>query len=140
MLKLSLIHILREDLFTHIESLSHEQLNEIPVGKLVTRVTNDTNAISMMFTNLLVSLTKNAFVIVGILIAMICLNYELTLMVLCFVPFIVIFTVIFRKISIDIRRRILYPAVCPAGKLPEDHCKDHNEGNKAQHHQRQLII
>ena len=33
---------LREDLFTHIESLSHEQLNEIPVGKLVTRVTNDT--------------------------------------------------------------------------------------------------
>ncbi|MFR6590703.1 MAG: ABC transporter ATP-binding protein [Gallintestinimicrobium sp.] len=90
---------LREDLFTHIESLSHEQLNEIPVGKLVTRVTNDTNAISMMFTNLLVSLTKNAFVIVGILIAMICLNYELTLMVLCFVPFIVIFTVIFRKFS-----------------------------------------
>ena len=61
--------------------------------QLVTRVTNDTNAISMMFTNLLVSLTKNAFVIVGILIAMICLNYELTLMVLCFVPFIVIFTV-----------------------------------------------
>ena len=50
---------LREDLFTHIESLAHEQLNEIPVGKLVTRVTNDTNAISMMFTNLLVSLAKN---------------------------------------------------------------------------------
>ena len=81
---------LREDLFTHIESLSHEQLNEIPVGKLVTRITNDTNAISMMFTNLLVSLTKNAFVILGILVAMILLNYELTLMVLCFVPFIVI--------------------------------------------------
>ena len=47
---------------------------------------------------------------------------------------------VFRKISIDIRRRILYPAVCPAGKLPEDHCKDHDEGNKAQHHQRQLIV
>ena len=90
---------LREDLFTHIESLSHEQLNEIPVGKLVTRITNDTNAISMMFTNLLVSLTKNAFVILGILVAMILLNYALTLMVLCFVPFIVIFTVIFRKFS-----------------------------------------
>lgn len=73
---------LREDLFVHIESLSHEQLNEIPVGKLVTRVTNDTNAISMMFTNLLVNLTKNAFVILGILVAMVCLNYELTLMVL----------------------------------------------------------
>ena len=94
-----IISDLREDLFTHIESLAHEQLNEIPVGKLVTRVTNDTNAISMMFTNLLVNLTKNAFVILGILVAMLCLNYELTLMVLCFVPFIIIFTVIFSKFS-----------------------------------------
>ena len=41
-------------------------------------MTNDTNAISMMFTNLLVSLTKNIFVILGILIAMLCLNYALT--------------------------------------------------------------
>lgn len=94
-----IISDLREDLFTHIESLSHGQLNDIPVGKLVTRVTNDTNAISMMFTNLFVNLTKNAFVILGILVAMLCLNYELTLMVLCFVPFILLFTVIFRKFS-----------------------------------------
>ena len=101
-----IISDLREDLFTHIESLSHEQLNEIPVGKLVTRVTNDTNAISMMFTNLLVQLTKNCFVIIGTLIAMICLNYELTLMVLCFVPFIVIFTVIFRKFSRRAYRKV----------------------------------
>ena len=102
----SIISDLREDLFSHIESLSHEQLNEIPVGKLVTRVTNDTNAISMMFTNLLVNLTKNAFVILGILVAMLCLNYELTLMVLCFVPFIVIFTVIFRKFSRRAYRKV----------------------------------
>ena len=101
-----IISDLREDLFTHIEALSHEQLNEIPVGKLVTRVTNDTNAISMMFTNLLVSLTKNIFVILGILIAMLCLNYALTLMVLCFVPFIVIFTVIFRKFSRRAYRKV----------------------------------
>ena len=101
-----IISDLREDLFTHIEALAHEQLNEIPVGKLVTRVTNDTNAISMMFTNLLVNLTKNAFVILGILVAMLCLNYELTLMVLCFVPFIVIFTVIFRKFSRRAYRKV----------------------------------
>ena len=101
-----IISDLREDLFTHIEFLSHEQLNEIPVGKLVTRVTNDTNAISMMFTNLLVNLTKNAFVILGILVAMLCLNYALTLMVLCFVPFIVIFTVIFRKFSRRAYRKV----------------------------------
>ena len=101
-----IISDLREDLFTHIESLSHGQLNDIPVGKLVTRVTNDTNAISMMFTNLFVNLTKNAFVILGILVAMLCLNYALTLMVLCFVPFIVIFTVIFRKFSRRAYRKV----------------------------------
>ncbi|MBQ8344412.1 MAG: ABC transporter ATP-binding protein, partial [Clostridia bacterium] len=77
---------IRKDLFAHIESLSHEQLNQIPVGKLVTRVTNDTNAISMMFTNIVVNLVKNTFIIIGVLVAMLCLNYMLTLMVLCFVP------------------------------------------------------
>ena len=101
-----IISDLREDLFNHIESLSHGQLNDIPVGKLVTRVTNDTNAISMMFTNLFVNLTKNAFVILGILVAMLCLNYELTLMVLCFVPFILLFTVIFRKFSRRAYRKV----------------------------------
>ncbi len=101
-----IISVMREDLFVHIESLSHEQLNAIPVGKLVTRVTNDTNAISMMFTNLLVNLVKNVFVILGVLAAMLCLNYELTLMVLCFVPFIILFTVIFRKFSRRAYRKV----------------------------------
>ncbi len=97
---------IRRDLFSHIESLSHAQLNEIPVGKLVTRVTNDTNAISMMFTNIIVNLAKNAFVIIGILIAMFTVNLELTLMVLCFVPFILLFTVIFRKFSRKAYRKV----------------------------------
>lgn len=97
---------LRMDIFTHIESLSHEQLNNIPVGKLVTRVTNDTNAISMMFTNVLVTMIKNSMVIVGVLGAMLMLNYALTLMVLCFVPFVVLFTVIFRKFSRKVHREV----------------------------------
>ncbi len=101
-----IISHLREDLFTHIQSLSHAQLSEIPVGKLVTRVTNDTNAISMMFTNLLVNLVKNCFVILGVLAGMLLVNYELTLMVLCFVPFVVLFTVIFRKFSRRAYRKV----------------------------------
>ncbi len=97
---------IRRDLFTHIESLSHAQLSTMPVGKLVTRVTNDTNAISMMFTNLLVNLVKNVFVIFGVLCAMLTVNLKLTLMVLCFVPFIVLFTVIFRKFSRRAYRKV----------------------------------
>lgn len=101
-----IISVMREDLFLKIERLSHEQLNEIPVGKLVTRVTNDTNAISMMFTNLLVNFVKNIFVIAGVFTAMLLLNRQLTLMILCFVPFIVLFTVIFRKFSRRAYRRV----------------------------------
>ena len=94
-----ILSALRQDLFTHIESLSHNQLNSIPVGKLVTRVANDTNAISQMFTNVLVSMAKNMFVVVGVLAAMLALNLSLTLAFLCFAPFLVLFTVIFRKFT-----------------------------------------
>ena len=97
---------IREDVFTHIESLSHAQLNNIPVGKLVTRATNDPNTISYMFTNVLVTLVKNVMVLIGVLGAMLMLNYVLTLMVLCFVPFVVLFTVIFQKFSRKVHRSV----------------------------------
>lgn len=101
-----IISNIREDLFIRIESLSHSQLNAIPVGKLVTRATNDTNAISMMFTHLIVNLVKNCLVVLGILVAMLSLNYVLTLMVLCFVPFVVLFTFIFSKFTRRAYRRV----------------------------------
>lgn len=97
---------LRLDIFTRIESLSHEQLNQIPVGKLVTRVSNDPNSISYLFTNILVTLLKNTMVIFGVLGAMLALNYALTLMVLAFVPFLVFFTIVFQKFSREVHRRV----------------------------------
>ena len=97
---------IRLDTFTKIEQLSHEQLNNIPVGKLVTRVTNDPNRISFMFTNILVTLVKNSMVIIGVLTAMFILNYALTLMILCFVPFVVFFTLIFRQFSRRVHRKV----------------------------------
>ena len=97
---------IRLDVFTHIEKLSHDQLNNIPVGTLVTRVSNDPNAISYMFTNILVTLVKNIMVVVGVLGAMLMLNYALTLMVLCFVPFVVLFTLFFRRFSRKAHRAV----------------------------------
>jgi len=97
---------IRLDLFSHIQTLSHDQLNHIPVGKLVTRVTNDPNAISYMFTNILVTLVKNVMVVIGVLGAMLMLSYTLTLMMLCFVPVLVLFTWVFRKFSREAHRRV----------------------------------
>ncbi len=101
-----ILSALRTDIFTHIESLSHDQLNQIPVGKLVTRVTNDTNAISMMFSKVLATLIKNMTVVLGVLCSMLILNYVLTLVILCFVPFVLLFTVIFRKFSRRAHRKV----------------------------------
>ena len=97
---------IRLDVFTHIEKLSHDQLNSIPVGTLVTRVSNDPNAISYMFTNILLTLVKNILVVFGVLGAMLMLNYALTLMVLCFVPFVVLFTLFFRRFSRKAHRAV----------------------------------
>lgn len=101
-----IISALRRDLFLHMENLSHEQLHTIPVGKLVTRVTNDMNTISMMFTNVLINLLKNFVVLFGVLAAMLILNKVLTLMVLCFVPFILLFTFIFKAFARRVRRKV----------------------------------
>lgn len=90
---------LRNDLYKKIESLSHEQLHKLPVGKLVSRITSDTNAISHLFVGVLVNLAKNFFMVICVFVAMVALNYELALMITCFVPFIVLFTLIFRKFS-----------------------------------------
>ena len=97
---------IREDVFSRGEELSHSQLNSIPVGTLVTRVCNDPNAISYMFTNILVTLVKNMMVVIGVLGAMFALNYALALIALCFVPFVVLFTLMFRKFSRKAYRQV----------------------------------
>ena len=94
-----IITSIREDVFSHTLSLSHGQLNSIPVGKLVTRVSGDVGAISQLFTEIVVNLFKNIIILVGVLVAMLFLNWRLTAVVMMFTPFVVLFTVIFRKFA-----------------------------------------
>ena len=101
-----IVSAMREDLFSHIQSFSHAQLNETKVGTLVTRVTNDLNAISMLFTNVLANLVSKSVMLVGVTAAMFCVNYVLALVVMCFMPFVVLFTVVFRKFARAAHRRV----------------------------------
>ena len=97
---------LRQDVFSHIEKLSHEQLNNIPVGKLVSRTANDTNALSMLFTNVLVTMVKNMMVLIGVVGVMLAVNYAMALVLLSFVPFVVLFTFVFQKFSRRAHRKV----------------------------------
>ena len=93
------IYQLRMIVFEHIESLSLNQLNNIPVGSLVTRVTSDTNALCDLFTNTIVNLIKNIFTLIAVVIVIYIKNWMMASVIFAFVPIIFVSTVIFRKYS-----------------------------------------
>ena len=93
----SAIYDLRMVVFQHIDSLSVNQLNNIPVGSLVTRLTSDTNALCDLFTNTIVNMIKNILMLVGVIVVMFIKNWLLALTIFAFVPVIFVATMIFRK-------------------------------------------
>lgn len=94
-----IIYQIREEVFTNIEQQSIGQINQNPIGKLVTRVTNDTNTLNEMFTNLIINLIRHGLTIIGVIIAMFLVNVELSFYVMLVVPFVVLFSFIFRNLS-----------------------------------------
>jgi ATP-binding cassette, subfamily B, multidrug efflux pump len=90
---------LRDEVFNHIEHLAISQINNVPVGKLVTRVTNDTNAIGEMYTNVAVNLIKHVFHLFAIILVLFLYNWKLALYVMAILPLVVIGSMIFRKFS-----------------------------------------
>ena len=95
----SIIYNVRNEVFAHIESLHLGFFDVTPVGKLVTRVTNDVEALSDMFSGILVRLLKNAVKILGLSIVMLMLNARLALRAFALVPVIVVLTFLFKRIS-----------------------------------------
>lgn len=95
----SIIYNIREEIFTHLEYQDINYLNGIPTGALVTRVTNDTNTLNEMYTSVIVSVFKNILMVVGIVVAMFLINTELTWYVLTVIPFIILFSFVFRMFS-----------------------------------------
>ena len=90
---------LREEVFNHIENLSIEQVNELPVGKLVTRVMNDTNSLSEMYTNVSVNLLRNILYLFGVFIALFVINAKMALIVVVAFPIVLYASFVFRKYS-----------------------------------------
>ncbi len=90
---------LRNDVFDHIESLSLLQLNDIPVGKLVTRVTNDTVSLSDLFSTVFVNLLKDFLLASTTFIVMFIVDYVLALYMLIFVTLVIAISIIFKIVS-----------------------------------------
>lgn len=101
-----IIYNLRQQIFTHLQSLSLRFFDTNPVGRLVTRVTNDTETLNEMFTGVLVNLFKDVFMLVGIVLVMFRLNFRLALISLAVMPLAVVATIIFRVKARDAYREV----------------------------------
>lgn len=92
----AIIYNIRQQIFSHLQKMPLSFFDKNPIGRLVTRVTNDTETLNDMYTNVLVTLLKDFAILSGTIIIMFQLNTALTLITLAIMPAVVLLTVIFR--------------------------------------------
>lgn len=107
---LKIIQQLRIDVFSKVQSLGLKYFDQTPAGSIVSRVTNDTEAIKDMFVSVLVIFIQSGFLLIGIFIAMFALNVQLALFCLVILPIIFMIMQMYRKYSSrfyqDMRERL----------------------------------
>ena len=94
-----IILTVRKELYAHIQSLSSRYFDLTPVGKLVTRVTNDVEALDEMYSGILVRLFRNIVNIIALAAVMLSLDWRLALISFVLLPIVVVITILFRKIA-----------------------------------------
>lgn len=102
-----IIYDIRQILFSHLQKLPLSYFDKNPIGRLVTRITNDTETLNDMYTNVLVTLLKDFSILLGTIIIMFRLNTSLALIILATMPIVLLLTVLFRlkirKVYRDVR-------------------------------------
>ena len=100
-----IVYKLRMEVFEHIENMSQNQFNMMPVGSLVTRVANYTTALSDLFTNVITTLLSNSLTIIGVYTIMFILSWKLSLLLAAFVAVVFIASLTFRNVVTKIFRK-----------------------------------
>ncbi|WP_053362217.1 ABC transporter transmembrane domain-containing protein [Bacillus sp. FJAT-27251] len=107
---LKIIQQLRIDVFSKVQALGLRYFDRTPAGSLVSRVTNDTEAIKDMFVSVIATFIQSGFLLIGIFVAMFILNVKLALFCLVVFPLIMMIMTIYRKVSSkfyqDMRERL----------------------------------
>jgi ATP-binding cassette, subfamily B, multidrug efflux pump len=107
---LKIIQQLRVDIFSKVQSLGLKYFDQTPAGSIVSRVTNDTEAIKDMFVTVISTFIQSGFLLAGIFITMFILDVKLALFCLIFIPLILLVMSLYRKFSsrfyLDMRERL----------------------------------
>ena len=101
-----IVYEMRRELFEHIESLSMRFFDLTPVGKIVTRVTNDVEAVHELYANILVKLFRNVVKIIGLAVVMLALDVRMALLSFVMVPLVTVLTVLTRTLSLRANRKM----------------------------------
>lgn len=101
-----IVYKMREELFSHIQNMSLSFFDKNPVGRLVTRVSNDMDNINEMFTNVIVTSVKDFLLLFGTVVVMSMINFKLTLICLSTLPLIIIAASFYRRIARRVQRDV----------------------------------
>lgn len=93
----NIIYDIRVKLFAHVQKLSLKYFDKTPIGRIVTRVTNDVESLNELFSSGIVMIFSDVFIIIWILIFMFTMEWELTLVSLSVLPFLIYATFLFRR-------------------------------------------
>lgn len=102
----TIIYNFRQQVFSHLQKMSMSFFDKNPIGRLVTRVTSDTETLNEMYTNVLVTLLKDFLILIGTVVIMFRINASLALAALAVTPIVVVVTVVFRIKIRKVYRRI----------------------------------
>ncbi|MBE5769451.1 MAG: ABC transporter ATP-binding protein [Clostridiales bacterium] len=94
-----IVYSTRQQLMAHVQSLSMRFFDTTPVGRVVTRITNDTESINDLYANSLVRLFRNCLKVIGLVIVMLSLDPRMALLSFVLVPVVLGLTIVFRKMS-----------------------------------------
>lgn len=101
-----IMHAMRQNLFVHLQRLNLSFFNAHPVGKLVTRLTNDIQNMYEMFTSVIVTLFNDGLKLIGIMAILFWMNWRLTLLLSVMLPIMLIITLWFGRLARDAFRKI----------------------------------
>lgn len=101
---------LRQDVFGHIQTLPIQYFDNLPAGKIVARVTNDTEALRNLYVQVLANFATSFISIAGVYIALFILNWKMAMLALIMIPIIYLWMILYRKVASKynhvIRRKI----------------------------------
>ena len=97
---------MRNEVFTHVQTMPIKYFDSLPAGKIVARITNDTQAVRNFYLGVLTNFVAGGIQMISVLVMLFLLNWRFALLALLLIPVIIAWIIIYRKVSTPINKKI----------------------------------